>query len=61
MTVIVNDNVALTQVEMDYLRSFLDTGDRSGFYMAYYCMTGQDQAAVQAQISSFRYKLRNCY
>ncbi len=45
--------VVLTQRELDYLQNFLNAGDRSGFYMAYYTMTGSQGALLQAQISSF--------
>jgi len=39
--------------ELDYLKSFLDRGDRGGYYMALYNMTGNAQCIEQAQISTF--------
>ncbi|MEM8561040.1 MAG: calcium-binding protein [Pseudomonadota bacterium] len=53
MTNIVEENLALTDAELSYLRGFLVAGDRGGFYMAYYNMTGSQQAIEQAQISTF--------
>jgi Ca2+-binding RTX toxin-like protein len=59
-------DIRLTQAEKDYLQSFLDSGDRPGFYMAYYSMVssdtstmlvpsdvGKDEASLQSKISSF--------
>ena len=37
----------LTQKELDYLEQFLTAGDRGGFYMAYYNMTGNEEAILQ--------------
>jgi trimeric autotransporter adhesin len=45
--------IALSQAELAYLQSLLNAGDRPGFYMAYYNMTGSEQAILQAQVSSF--------
>ena len=55
ITVTVNDDIVLSQEEQDYLKSFLEAGDRAGFYIAYYNLTGNsnDQAIQQAQISTF--------
>lgn len=39
--------------ELEYLQSFLDRGDRGGYYMALYNMTGNTQCIEQAQISTF--------
>lgn len=36
---------ALTQQELDYLDSFLDAGDRGGFYIAYYNITASEGEA----------------
>jgi len=58
-------SVKLTAQEIRYLQSFLDAGDRPGFYLAYYSMVasddstgthstvGEDEASLQAKISSF--------
>ncbi|MDP2015592.1 calcium-binding protein [Hydrogenophaga sp.] len=43
----------ITEQEVAYLRSFLDRGDRGGYYMALYNMTGNEQCIEQAQISTF--------
>ena len=43
----------LTQKELVYLKAFLDAGDRGGFYMAYYNMTGDDGIIVPGQVSTF--------
>lgn len=48
-----NDLVALTQTEVDKLKEILDTGDRGGFYMTYYAMTGSDEAELQSRIATF--------
>ena len=53
MTKVVGDKVVLTDDELKYLESFLAAGDRAGFYVAYYNMTGSKQAVQQAQICSF--------
>ena len=43
MSVLSNDKrVALSQAELDYLKTFLDAGDRPGFYYAYYAMVSPD-------------------
>ncbi|BAY73408.1 hypothetical protein NIES23_62360 (plasmid) [Trichormus variabilis NIES-23] len=46
-------DLKITQAELDYLWSFLDRGDRGGYYVALYNMTGNDQALEQAQIATF--------
>lgn len=43
----------LNDAEVAYLQSFLDRGDRGGYYMALYNMTGNAQCIEQAQISTF--------
>jgi len=43
----------VTQQELDYLDNFLRRGDRGGYYMALYNMTGVTQALEQAQIATF--------
>jgi Ca2+-binding RTX toxin-like protein len=43
----------LTDQEIAYLQSFLDRGDRGGYYMALYNMTGNTQCIEQAQIATF--------
>ncbi len=43
----------LTDQEVAYLQSFLDRGDRGGYYMALYNMTGNPQCIEQAQIATF--------
>ena len=43
----------LTSNDIASLKSCLDNGDRAGFYIAYYNLTGSQEALVQAQISSF--------
>jgi len=44
---------ALTKAELDYLEDLLNSGDRAGYYIAYYNMTGSDQTLEQAQITTF--------
>ena len=44
--------VSITSEELNYLQSFLDVGDRGGFYIALYNMTGNDGAILQGQIST---------
>jgi len=43
----------LNDAEVTYLQSFLERGDRGGYYMALYNMTGNAQCIEQAQISTF--------
>ncbi|RYY80513.1 MAG: matrixin family metalloprotease [Moraxellaceae bacterium] len=43
----------LTQVEINYLQSFLNANDRGGYYLALYNMTGVTQVLVQGEISTF--------
>ena len=45
--------MALTQEELDTLSALMQAGDRAGFYMAYYAMTGNPEAALQAKIATF--------
>lgn len=45
--------IALNQAELAYLQSYLDAGDRGGFYAAYYNITGNPQALEQLQIATF--------
>ena len=42
-----------TDQEVAYLHSYLDRGDRGGYYMALYNLTGSIQCIEQAQISTF--------
>jgi Ca2+-binding RTX toxin-like protein len=42
-----------TPDEINYLQSFLTSGDRGGYYMALYNMTGSQEALLQAEISTF--------
>jgi hypothetical protein len=52
--IVTEDNkVQLTKAETDYLQSFLSAGDRGGFYLAYYNMTGSAQALEQGEITTF--------
>lgn len=48
-----NGLLKLTQVEINYLQSFLDANDRGGYYLALYNMTGVTQVLVQGEISTF--------
>lgn len=43
----------ITDQEIRYLESYLQRGDRGGYYMALYNMTGSEEALLQAQISTF--------
>ena len=43
---------SLTEVEIAYLKSFLDAGDRGGFYMAYYSLVGADDPLMESGIGS---------
>jgi len=45
--------LALTDPELSVLNQLVASGDRAGFYMAYYAMTGSQEAALQAKISTF--------
>ena len=48
-----NGSLALTQAELTMLQDILSTGDRAGFYTAYYAMTGSQVADLQARIADF--------
>lgn len=48
-----NNLIALTSTELDALRAILKTGDRAGFYLTYYAMTGSQEAELQARIATF--------
>lgn len=37
-------DVKLATAEIEYLQTFLDVGDRTGFYMAYYAMVASDRS-----------------
>lgn len=39
--------------ELEYLNKFLEVGDRGGYYVAMYELTGNEQCIVQAQVSTF--------
>jgi uncharacterized membrane protein YeaQ/YmgE (transglycosylase-associated protein family) len=45
--------VALSQNDVAQLQTRIDAGDRAGFYILYYNMTGSTQALLQAQVSSY--------
>ena len=49
--------IKMTDQESAYLNSFLRAGDRGGFYLAYYNMTGSTQAIVQSKVSTFSEEL----
>lgn len=51
--VTVNGRLALTGLELDSMGTMLSVHDRGGFYMAYHMITGSEEAALQASISSF--------
>lgn len=53
-SVVTNEGaIKFSQAELDYLQSFLDHGDRGGFYMALYNMTGEGECLLQARIATF--------
>jgi hypothetical protein len=45
--------IALTQSEINALQAMVDAGDRAGFYLAYYAMTGNPEALLTAKVSTF--------
>jgi hypothetical protein len=45
--------IIFTQQELDALKAILDSGDRGGFYMAYYAMTDSTEALLQAKVATF--------
>lgn len=49
----IDSRIPLTSRELATLKAFVDAGDRGGFYMAYYAMTGNSEALLTAQISTF--------
>ncbi len=48
-----NNKLPITTAENDYLNKLRMAGDRTGMYLAYYNMTGSEEATLQAKISSF--------
>lgn len=51
--IVENRRLALTQTELGQLKELLDAGDRAGFYLAYYGMTGNTEALLTARITTF--------
>lgn len=47
------ERLALANEEVSALACILEGGDRAGYYMAYYTMTGNKEAALQAKIATF--------
>src|ERR1051325_7088261 len=45
--------MSVTQNDLNQLQARIDAGDRAGFYIEYYNLTGSQQALAQAQISSY--------
>jgi hypothetical protein len=45
--------MSITQSDLSQLQARIDAGDRAGFYILYYNLTGSEQALVQAQVSSY--------
>jgi len=43
----------ITEEDLARLRAHLTDGDRGGFYMDYYRLTGSEQALEQAQITTY--------
>lgn len=46
-------SLKISDAELKYLDDLLRHGDRGGYYMALYNMTGQEEALLQAQIATF--------
>ena len=45
--------VPLSQIEVNILQNLCNSGDRTGFYLAYYAMTGNTEALLTTKVSSF--------
>lgn len=45
--------LALTTAEVNILTALANSGDRAGFYLAYYAMTGNKDALLESKISTF--------
>ncbi len=43
----------ITDEQFDNLKGFIDRGDRGGFYLYYYELTGSSQSLIQAHISTY--------
>ena len=57
-------NTTLSQSELNYLKDLVNSGDRAGYYVAYYNMTGSDQSIEQARQwgrSKLKIKIRNYF
>jgi hypothetical protein len=48
-----DQRIPLSEIEYARLAEMLEKGDRAGFYMAYYAMTGNTEALLTAKISTF--------
>jgi len=48
-----DDRLELTTEELGYLERILESGNRAGFYLAYYNMTGSKEAVLQSKIATF--------
>lgn len=50
--------MAMLDFEVNILEQMTRVGDRSGFYVGYYAMTGNTEALLTAHISSFSERVR---
>jgi hypothetical protein len=48
-----NGTVALTDTELAALEAMVDRGDRAGYDVTYFAMTGNDAVAGEAQVATF--------
>jgi hypothetical protein len=48
-----NNRVAMTAPELEALEQLVKSGDRAGFYLAYYGMTDSAEALMQSKIATF--------
>lgn len=48
-----DERIPLTADELTVINTLLEAGDRAGYYVAYYEMTGNNEALLTAKIASF--------
>src|SRR5690348_13730491 len=50
---VVDNRVVFSSAEIQALSDLVQSGDRAGFYLAYYGMTDSSEALLQAKITTF--------
>lgn len=53
ITIVSNGTVALTESELAAMEAMVNRGDRAGYDLVYFAMTGNDAVAGEAQVATF--------